>query len=159
VNKVLAKINEVLPSFQQGAKASQAAREDALATEIERFFTAGGMKSYADLYGASATKLQPDQITRRNEVLEMADAILAGAKLQGRDVPLDDALSAAHESVSAGFKEQAIRSGLTKAVKSRSAGRSLVPSKKTGRGEQSSRPADEASLERKVKGRLKAVFG
>ena len=158
LNQALAQVNAVLPDLRAGVEASKQAKQQVLAKLVEGFFTGEEIaKPFGTFYGAEADGISVKQRGNRNDVLEMADAILAGALLQGRDLDKVDALAAAHESVSSEFKEHAVRSRLKKRAKKQSKGRSLKPSRRKGSPDATGRPADRDALTRRTAQRLKAL--
>jgi len=136
VNEVIAKLNAILPQVEQGSKAIKDAEEQGLIREVEAFFSGSELKPYAQVYGAGEKSLTNDQLGHRNQVLEEADALMAGAKFQGRKLSVGEALLIAHDHVSIEFKEQAVRTSLQKEAKKRNRGITAPPSNRqapTGR--------------------------
>ena len=158
-NKMMAQVNAVLPTLVKGAKDAETANQQALVTSIEEYFTGKPLEVFGEFYGALAKGvLSQSQVDNRNKVLEMADAILAGAKLQGRDLGLAEALTAAHDAVSSDFRDKQARSALTKTAKARSAGRTLQPTGKRGAADRDDRSRSQSARERKVAANLKKAF-
>lgn len=155
-DKMLAEINAIMPDLVSGVQSIRESRKQVLTGQIERFFGSEDLKPYAEVYGAGSDSLSEDQEGTRNKVLEFADALVAGASLQGRKLSTDEALMLAHDSVSGGFKEKAIRTEIRKSVTVRSKGLSLKP---TGVVTPKTGPKTREQLEKDVKGRLAAVFG
>ena len=154
-NRMMEQINEVLPDLMSGVQSIRESRQQALSRQIDQFFGSEGLKSYAEVYGLDSTDLSDDQVGTRNKVLEFADALVAGASLQGRRLSTEEALVLAHDSVSGEFKEKAIRTEIRKSVTVRSKGLSLKP---TGKTTQKAGPKTREELERDVHARLASVF-
>lgn len=159
INAALTRINSVLPDLSVGIQTVQKSRTDQLAQQIDGFFGGPELKTFAEAYGKDTASLTEPQIEARNKVLEMADALVAGAKQQGRKLAVNDALMMAHDHVSSGLKAQTIRKQIQTSVQKRSAGITIRPTA-AGKGSNSSGPANSKSeLESRVKSRLAAVFG
>ena len=157
VNKVIQQLNAFLPDIQEGVRNVRQSRSDTLMTQVEAFFGQADLSPYREIYGDFKAGLSDGQREVRQKVLEEADALITGAALQGRSFTVADALTAAHDIVSASFKEKAIRSELKTKVKTRGKGLTLKPrgkSEKPGSG----RPATRKDLERKVARGLAGVF-
>ncbi len=155
-NDMMKRINEVLPDLMSGVQSIRDSRQQALARQIDQFFGSEDLKSYEEVYGLDSKDLSDDQVGTRNKVLEFADALVAGASLQGRKLSTEEALVLAHDSVSGEFKEKAIRTEIRKSVTVRAKGISLKP---TGKTVQKTGPKTREELEKDVRGRLTAVFG
>lgn len=161
VNRAIAQINELLPVVKAHAAESQQARQADIGARVDKFFQRPDLAPFGAHYGESAAKMSAEQAGARNKVLEMADALISGALLQGRRLDIDEALTLAHDSVSAGVKVEAARREAKEEVKAevrkRSAATTLRPGMKTG--SDTGRPRTEAELERRTRDRLAAVFG
>lgn len=128
MNAALAAINAVLPDLQAGQKEVKSQGEQALLKEINGFFTGDTLKPYAALYGDGKKGLTPEQREVRNRLLEEADALSLGAKMQGRSLTTAEALTAAHDIVSSDFKVTAARQSVRKESKQRERGIQQRPS-------------------------------
>lgn len=160
VNAAIAQINDMLPKVQQSVKAAQQARYETLNTQIEGFFTGDELKPYAEVYGVSGdTPLTETQQKNRNKVLEDADAICAGAALQGRQFTVGEAMMLAHDSVASDFKAELIRKEIKGKTKKRAKGKSLKPTGRKTRSGSDGKPSTRKQLEQKVEVGLKGVFG
>ena len=155
-NDMMKRINEVLPDLMSGVQWIRDSRQQALARQIGQFFGSEDLKSYEEVYGLDSKDLSDDQVGTRNKVLEFADALVAGASLQGRKLSTEEALVLAHDSVSGEFKEKAIRTEIRKSVTVRAKGISLKP---TGKTVQKTGPKTREELEKDVRSRLTSVFG
>lgn len=102
--------------------------------QINTFFESDAMKPFNKVYGnlnlgQTMEDLPAGQKKYRWEVLKKADAIAGGAKMQGREVSLQEALIDAHLLVSQGFRDKVLIDGIRSKVTKRSKGRTLKPSK------------------------------
>ena len=154
-NKMLEEINGIMPDLVSGVQSIRESRQQVLAGQVERFFGGDDLKTYAEAYGTDTNSLSDDQVAKRNQVLEFADAMVAGASLQGRKLSTDEALMLAHDSVSGDFKEKAIRTEIRKSVTVRAKGVSLKP---TGKVAVKTGPKTREELEKDVRVRLASVF-
>lgn len=159
VNAAIKQINDMLPMIQQSQTASKNAELQSLGRQIEGFFGAKEMEPYTQLYGkfSDTSKLSNEQIETRNKVLEMADTLVAGAKLQGHQMSIDEALQRAHDSLSSGYKKTAARQEIVKSLQSRNKGITMKP---TGRKAPATAPkaGDRTALHRAVGEGLAKVF-
>lgn len=156
VNAMIASINSVLPQIQQGQQAAQQAEVAQARQTVERFFTADELKPYAEFYGSDEAGLSQEQVQAREKVLESAYDLMIGAEtLHNRRLPMDEALSLAHEIVAKDFKATAIRKSLKKEAKVRNRAISQRPS---SRRSPNAGPSSEEELERKVSKGLKNAF-
>lgn len=159
VNEVIQQVNAILPQLEQSKKDAEQSRVEVLGQQIETFFTAKGLKPYTEVYGdKTKTALTEVQNQNRNKVLEQADAIIIGAKLQGRQLTVEEGLLMAHDSVASEFKEQVIRKDLKTKTKKRAKSVSVKPSHH-GKSPTDGKPTTRKQLETKVATGLKAIFG
>ena len=132
VNAAIAAINAIVPTIQAGQQAAAQAAQTSLANQVEEFFSGKEIQTFSPLYGKSRDQMTGDQIQNRNKVLETADALMTGALVQGRRMPVSEALLSAHDMVSGTFKAAAARADLKSAVQKRAAGVQLRPTAKGG---------------------------
>jgi len=159
VNDVIQQINTILPQLEESRQEAQRSRNEVLGKQIETFFTAKEMKPYVKVYGdVTKTALTEVQNQNRNKVLEQADAIVIGAKLQRRQLTVDEALLMAHDSVAGEFKEQVIRADLKRKTKKRAKGTTVRPSHR-GKPPAGGKPSTRKQLEDKAAAGLKSIFG
>jgi hypothetical protein len=158
VNEAIAQINAVLPDLMTGVKSVQESRQQTLGRQIDGFFGGDELKPYAEFYGKDSASMSESQVENRNKVLELADALIAGAAQQGRALNVEEALTLAHDSVSGGFKVQAIRKQVKSAVQTRNKGITIRPTQKGSQANDG--PAKNRNeLESRTRDRLAAVFG
>lgn len=160
INPVIEQINEILPRIEKSQQTSQQAELETLGRRVEEFFAGEELKPYTELYGNGKDEFTDGQLKARNKVLEFADALVMGARMQRRNLSLGEALTLAHDSVSSGFKVKAATTGLKKSMKQRQKGITLKPGNKAGKvsggdGKVTSR----SDLEKKVKAGLAKAFG
>lgn len=158
VNEILKQVNSVLPDLMVGVKTVQQSRAEALSKTIDQFFMGKELESFTDHYGKESASLSKEQIDSRNKVLEMADALISGAKQQGRTLGVDEALMLAHDSVSSTFKEKVVRQQLKASVQKRNAGITLKPTSGS-KGDANGPAKNKSEMESRAKSRLAAVFG
>jgi hypothetical protein len=156
-----AAIQAVQPLIQQSQSQQQEAartQQETLGRMVQEFFTAKEMAEFKDVYGGDFTSLTPKQMEARSQVLELADALIAGARMQGRSFTVEDALKAAHDSASREQVEKIVLGKVRKSVVARERGITLKPSHNGGRPN-SGPPKDRAEMERRARDRLREAFG
>lgn len=110
---------------------------------VSKFFNAKDMAEYNSVYGSEKDGLLPGHQANRQAVLEMADAIIDGMKVDGKEINIVDALTRAHLIVSAPMTTQIVRNKLVQSAKKREKGMTLRSSKsktqtsKTTKGQKS----------------------
>lgn len=141
----------------------------AILQQCNQFFGSEDMKVYEDFYGPTKGEngmdlydwrvLSPGQNANRQAVIVLADQIISGAELQGREMSVAQGLELAHLSLTRPMTEQVVRERLVSQVKQRSKGITLkpsgatnVPSSGTGEGAKT----EEQALAN-VAARLKAL--
>lgn len=128
VNEAIATLNAVMPDLTDGIEKVRKTEYDALATQIDQFFSAPALKPYEQIYGTPGNRTV-DQNDTWQATLELADSIRAGALYQGRNLSVEDALDAAHSSISSKFNIETARAEIKTKTKKRSASVSLKPNK------------------------------
>lgn len=167
IRKIVGPVNQMIEQLKPMAEqvqASQAfiasAEEEAMGRELQKFFTAEDMKPFHGHYGTDLDAVTSEQLSHRNEVLELADAIIVGAKIQGRSLSPNEAMIRAHDSVTAKMQEETIRDNLKKKAKDRRQGISLTPSHQGRTAGPATGPAkNEAELEARTQEAMRKVFG
>jgi hypothetical protein len=127
---------------------------EALGRNIDGFFSSKSLAAYRAVYGAEAAKASPEQLAKRQEVLQLADVIVGGAAKEGIRLTLDQALQHAFDAVAAPLAKQAARQEIAKELKTRAKGLSLKP----GGRPTTPAPSSRKEMEKNVKSRLKEVF-
>jgi hypothetical protein len=158
VNAAIKALQPIMQTAAQAEAQAKRAAQEALGKTVQDFFTHTSMAPYSEAYGKGEWgKLTPAQQETRQKVLETADALIAGAAFQGRKLSVQDALTLAHDSVSAPVKETVIRDQLKAAVKKRAAGITLKPTAQ-GRAAQGGPPSSKAELMTRTEDRLAKAF-
>lgn len=91
----------------------------------------GLAKTFGDLYGVDTTKLSLVQQQARQNLANVADQIRAGAKQQGHELSVTEAINRAHLIVSADHRQQVSRKQVTEQVRSRSKQITAKPSQRS----------------------------
>ena len=107
---------------------TQTDSRDSLVQQVTDFFGQDSLRDYDGFYGTPGHVKTSEQITSYNQVLRMADAIIAGTTLQGNPLSATDAMERAHLMVSEPYREVATAEALKTSVKRRSSGVQLAPS-------------------------------
>jgi hypothetical protein len=157
VNRAIEQINQMMPVAQQFRTSLQQQQMETLAKQIDGFFSDKEMVPYKDMYGTAYASLSNEQAEARTKVLELADALIGGAKLQGRSLPLNDAMQMAFDSLSGETKVQAARKEITKQLQTRNKGITLKPSSKA-RPISGSPAKSRSDLEKRVATTLATAF-
>lgn len=157
VNQVIERINAILPTLMTGVQSIRETQTKNLASQIDQFFGQTEMAPFKEVYGAETAKLTDNQLQTRSKVLEMADALIAGARHQGRNLDVVQALTLAHDAVSGSLKTEAVRKELRGKVETRNKGLSLRPAK-GGQKPNNGPPVDRIELENRTRNRLAAAF-
>lgn len=151
------------PSDTSHTESLAIARETAaIQQQIEGFFVSGEAKDYDDFYGKlpkDATDwkaLTPGQQMNRWGVVEMMDQMLYGAKAQGREMKVDEAMRLAHLSVTEPIREKVIRKELMAKIEKRAKSLSLKPS--ASAKAESTKPETQQELVDVTQRRLNKVF-
>lgn len=137
-NRTLQQLSDQLPKEAPKARKpfESAVEESGVEQQIYTFFETDKMKSYEKVYGKlefgqTWDDLTPGQRQHRWRVLEQADQIAGGAKLQGYEMSLAEALESAHLLVTQKYRDQVLIDGLKASVVKRAKGMTLKPSKGT----------------------------
>ena len=157
VNNVINAINAVLPGLQTSIRKVEQTEQDAISARINTFFDSEEIKPFRKLYGGSEKPLTQEQIATRNQMLDMADLILTGAHGQGQNLNFKEAMVAAHDAVSANFRETAVRQTIKKEAKKRNRGISQKPSKRRA-GTPVSSGNEQTDRERRIAAKMREVF-
>lgn len=160
VNAAIQQINAIVPTIQKTQASAQAAEMESLAGQVESFFSGKELATFTDLYGKVGDEgFSEKHVEARNKVLELADALIVGARVQNRKMSLNDALLIAHDSLSGEHKGKAAREGLKKTLKTRERGISLKPGSKVSTPSNDKQaPKTRGDLEKKVGAKLANLF-
>jgi hypothetical protein len=158
VNAAIAALGPIVQGARSAQETAVKTQKETLGKIVHDFFTAKEMVPFAASYGTDEAVLTAPQITTRQSVLEMADALLAGAAFQGRRLSVQEALTLAHDSVSSGIKESTIREKIRTSVTRREKQITLKPTA-TGRRAAGGPPRDRQELIGRTEERLAQAFG
>jgi hypothetical protein len=158
VNAAIAALGPIVAGATNAQAQAQQVAQESLAKTVQEFFTAKDMAPYAQAYGTTIPTLTPAQIETRSKVLETADALIAGAAFQGRQLSVQDALVLAHDSVASGMKETIIRDQIRTKVQKREKGITLRPTNQ-GRRDAGGPPRSKAEMVSRTEDRLAKAFG
>jgi len=128
--------------------------------QIEMFFGGSGYtQHYGEFYGAGREPRSRtiDQQSHRDEVVMLADQIMAGAQAQGLRPSIEEVLERAHFMVSAPAAKKAVVAEIKATAVARSKGISLRPSK-TASAPAPAGNASPAELEQRVGTKLASIF-
>ncbi|KKL90189.1 hypothetical protein LCGC14_1907180 [marine sediment metagenome] len=132
--------------------------------QIENFWKADEIKPYNDFYGelpkdaVTWDDLSPGQRANRWAVIEMMDDMMVGARMNNRDMNIDEAMRLAHLNISEGQRVKVIREEIKADVVKRSKSLSLEPAS-ADRTVTASKPGSDKELEAVTSERLAKVFG
>jgi len=158
INAQVAAMQPLMAEVKATRERENSAHQATLAKTVQDFFSSDEMKSFVPVYGPAAFEAKtPEQRDKVSRVLEMADALIAGAAHQGRDVQVPDALMLAHDSIASEFKENIIRDGIREKVAKREKSITLKPTAK-GRVAVGGPPRDRQELLSRTEDRLAAAF-
>lgn len=133
---------------------------DGLIQQINEFWSQDTLRSYDDFYGTPGYPKTNDQLRRYNDVLILADQIMAGGTLQKVDISVPEALEKAHLVVADEFRKEATTNYLKKIVEKRKRGIQLRPNSTSMEDKSGlSTPKNRDELHKKTKERLHKVFG
>lgn len=158
VNAAIAAVQPIQAEAQATKQMTARTQQEQLGKLVQDFFTAEEMAPFTTAYGTTVSALTPEQVKMRGRVLETADALIAGAAFQGRQLSVQEALSLAHDSVASGFKENMIRNDLKTKIVKRQSAITLKPTAQ-GRRDQNAPPASRSELIGRTANRLASVFG
>lgn len=156
MNAAIAEMQALMPEVRKSVASAKRTQQEALGKAIDTFFGGTDMEPYSELYGKPGIRT-PEQTEKFDGVLELADAILAGAAEQGRKLSFEDAMESAHSDVSKGFTKTAVRTEIKKSIKKRGGSLTLKPSK-GGKTPKAGQPKTQKQLEVRVQAALSKAF-
>lgn len=154
VNAAIEQMQQMLPIVQQTQSRAQQAQLESLGRQVEAFFTAKDMEPYKETYGTA--KPTEAQLAARTKVLEFADALVGGARQQGRQLSFDEALTMAHDATSGETKIQTARKQIASQLQTRQRSITMKPG---ARGTNVIKPGSRSELEKRVKTGLASLLG
>lgn len=149
-----------IPEQQMVERVDNMPHNDPMRATVDRFFTDSALKPYEDFYGEGndTEKLTQGQFKHRHDMLQMAEDIVRGSQLHGRDITVEAAMESAHLLVSEPVREAAIRKELKATVKKRAKGVTLKPVKSKAAKSKTGGPLTEKEMVAKVTAGLKKVY-
>lgn len=153
-------INQViLPKVQQADQYVQEREAEMLVQQLDGFFD--GQTEFGDFYGGKKAhhELSQDQITSRQQVVQEADAIRAGAIAQGRQLSVREALERAHSLVTSSQQRQAARREVQGKIQQRERQTTLRPTHRRGGSAAAGSTDPLVVAEQKVAQRLRKLNG
>jgi hypothetical protein len=157
LNQAIEALTPIIAETQQHRAAARQTAQESLNKTVQDFFTGKDMAGYKAVYGTTPASLTAEQVDMRSKVLETADALIAGAAFQGRQLDVNEALVLAHDSVASGVKETVIRDAIRKDVTKRGKGITLKPTAQ-GRRATGGAPRDRQELLARTEDRLAGAF-
>lgn len=129
LNQINDVINNVVVQHQNWIQERQ---NEVLYQQVDQFFE--GQKGYEKLYGAGKdhASLSAEERQARMQVVQEADAIRAGAAYQGRQLTVQEALSMAHNLVSASYTKEAARREVQGQIRKRDGQITVRPTHRSG---------------------------
>lgn len=155
LNQMIDQLNTAFPMVRRSVRAAEENERAALRQLVENFLNRDDVKPFADFYG-SLDDASGEQLSRQNELLQTADALVAGADCQERKVTAMDALLDAHSMLTADQRESQARTDLKKKVRQRGKGLSLKPSRRKAR--RTGGKPTRTQMERRVGEALRSIF-
>jgi hypothetical protein len=110
--------DEVIEPVRRMQAALEVSQQNAVRAEAQSTLADLSTK-FKDVYGEDG-KANPIQQQTRQNLANLADQIRAGAKLQGKEMSVKDALTRAHSIVTADRRDQAVRNQVKEQVQKRS---------------------------------------
>jgi len=159
INAAIDALTPLIKDATENASRTRETQQQVLAKTIDDFFGNTSMAAFEPVYGKTWDALTPEQMKKRDTVLEMADALVAGARLQGRGLDIVEAMTMAHDVVASSAKETAIRDDIRKTVVKRAKSITLKPNSSGTKPSSGSRPKDEQELLARTDERLAKIFG
>jgi hypothetical protein len=138
-------VNDELATPLKAMIAQNVVREQELIREQSVSAFNGVRKDFGDFYGPENGNLSPGQQQARADLATLADQIRAGAKAQGRDVSIKDAISRAHAVITADIRQAAARREVASQVQKRSKQITAKPTQRRNPRTAGSR-SDEAAM-------------
>lgn len=169
LNAVIDRLEEVSQQAQRINTQSPQQEAEAnfqLEQKINGFFSGGDMQPFVKFYGnlnegdQGWNTLSVAQRTNRENVLKLADQLLAGARFHGDQMSFDDAMERAHLVVSEPISESITRTKIMKQVEKRHKARVVRPSQSssTSKSEMSdSKPRTKKELLDRTSERLASL--
>lgn len=141
MNQVNQVINNVVARHEQFIQERQ---NEMLYQQVDQFFDS--RKGYEKIYGSGKqrTDLTQEELNQRMRVLQEADAIHAGARIQGRNLTVHEALEMAHNLVSSQHQRETARRDIQGQLQKRERQATVRPTHRSGPAENSNDPLARA---------------
>lgn len=133
---------------------------DGLVQQVNEFFSQETLRDYDGYYGTPGHPKTNDQLRSYNQVLQLADQIIAGSILQEKEISVPQALEKAHLVIAEPFRQTATQNALKLSVKKRGKGVQLKPNSSTAivDNEDKTTPKSRSELHARARERLQKVF-
>lgn len=110
--------SELIDPVRDILASNQAKQQELFATEARQTVATLGEK-FSQFYGKDDKALSAIETNNRAYLAQVADQLRAGAKAQGRDLSIKDAINRAHLLVTADHRDQVVRKNIKEQVQSR----------------------------------------
>lgn len=137
--------NEVIVPARQAQARAAVAEQQAVASEANGVFSKLA-EQYPDVYG-KGTALSAAEGMSRNKVAQIADQLRAGAKMQGRELSVTEALNRAHLIETSERRASDGRKQVQQQVQKRSKQITAKPTQRNNPAQASSRKTDSRAAE------------
>lgn len=134
---------------------------DGLVQQVNEFFSQETLRDYDEYYGTPGHPKTNDQLGSYNQVLQLADQIVAGSILQQNELSVPEALDKAHLVIAEPFRQTATQNALKVSVKKREKGVQLKPNSSASTvddGNDRTAPKSRSELHSRTRERLQKVF-
>lgn len=156
MNNMIDQINPVLEKVAASQEFVESSTEETISKIAQDFFGGKEMESFKDVYGTDYGTATQEQIDKRMELFGEADDIIFGASAHGKQITVEEALKRAHNNVSEGSKDTAIRDSIRKGLKKRTKTLSGSKQKITSTGDDNA-PLTREELVARTNDRLRAM--
>lgn len=157
INQAIERINGIMPVVDQYQASTRDAQLAKIGQQVDGFFAGKELEPLREHYGSDVSKLTPEQTAARQKVLEVADAIYGGAKLQGRILSLDECLQWSLDSLTGDLRKTIVRQEVAGTMRQRNASLTLRPGGKKPTADSGGPAKDRRELEGRVRQRLAAI--
>jgi len=120
---------EIINPLRELLAETQVRKQEIARTEARQTVVQLSSK-FGDVYGQDTKPLTTQQTEARSTLGYLADQLRAGAKMQGRELSIPDAINRAHLIVTAERRDQAVRNQIKTQVQKRANGLSAKPTQR-----------------------------
>lgn len=120
---------EVIEPLRELMAQNQVRQQELSRSEARQSFQ-GLAAKFGEVYGADTKPLSAEQQEARQTLGFLADQLRAGAKMQGRDLSIPDAINRAHLIVSADRRDKVVRNEIKQQVTKRASGLTAKPTQR-----------------------------